>query len=141
MNEIQAAFGLVHLKHVDNNLQRRRDIDAVYRGGLADVPGIRFLDYHPEATLNGSYCPLFIGADYSLSRDELYELLKTRNICARRYFYPLISSFPMYRGLASALPEHLPVASAIAEQVLCLPIYPDLSADEQQFVIRTVRGE
>ena len=75
---------------------------------------------------NYAYFPILVGADYSISRDDLYQRLKDNGIHTRRYFYPLISDFPMYRGLASAHRENLPVATAVAQQVLCLPIYPDL---------------
>ncbi|HRD91984.1 MAG TPA: DegT/DnrJ/EryC1/StrS family aminotransferase, partial [Accumulibacter sp.] len=61
-----------------------------------------------------------------ISRDELYQRLKDNGIHPRRYFYPLISEFSMYRGLPSAHRDHLPVATAAAQAVLCLPIYPDL---------------
>jgi dTDP-4-amino-4,6-dideoxygalactose transaminase len=141
MNEVQAAFGLLQLKYADEVIQRRREIDAVYRRALADVKGLRMLDYDAEATMNGSYFPIFADEDYCVSRDQLYSALKERNIFARRYFYPLISSFPMYRGLSSARPGNLPQAARIARQVLCLPIYPDLSDIELNQVIDIVRGE
>lgn len=140
MNEVQAAFGLLQLKYYSETIQRRHEIDAIYREELANIRGIRFLAHHPDATFNGSYFPIFVEKNYPLKRDDLYELLKSRNIFARRYFYPLISSFPMYRGLASALPERLPIATMVSEQVLCLPIYPALSNIEQQLVIRAIRG-
>lgn len=73
--------------------------------------------------------------NYPLSRDELYQKLKDQGINGRRYFYPLISDFPMYRGLPSSSPSNLPVASSAAQKVLCLPIYPALSDDEQNRVI------
>jgi len=76
-----------------------------------------------------------VGPEYPLSRDALYEKLREQGIYGRRYFYPLISEFPMYRGLPSARRDHLPVASKIAEQVICLPIYPNLSLDDQNGII------
>lgn len=140
MNEVQAAFGIVHLKHVDRIFQHRKILDSGYRKGLAGLKGISLFEYHPEATCNGSYFPIFVGEGYSLSRDGLYHALKAKNIYARRYFYPLISSFPMYRGFTSALPENVPMATKMAEKVLCLPIYPDLSEIEQQHIIQIIRG-
>jgi dTDP-4-amino-4,6-dideoxygalactose transaminase len=139
MNELQAAFGLLHLKYADRLIERRRQIDSVYRHALADVRGMRMLDYHPAATCNGSYFPIFVDGDFPITRDCLYSALRANDIFARRYFYPLISSFPMYRGASSASSEHLRIAVNLAEQVLCLPIHPDLSEIEQQLVIDTIR--
>ena len=131
MNEIQAAFGLLQLKYADELIRRRREIDALYRKAFANIEGLRLFDYEPESTCNGSYFPVFVGPEFPLTRDDLYHTLRTSGIIARRYFYPLISSFPMYRGLNSASPANLPMATAVAEQVLCLPIYPNLCRTEQ----------
>ena len=79
-------------------------------------------------------------ADYPLSRDALYQKLKDHNIFARRYFYPLITDFPMYRGMPSASPANLPVATAAAQQVICLPIYPTLTPQDQQRITDIIGG-
>jgi len=85
------------------------------------------LEDFPEVRHNYSYFPIFIDEkEYGMSRDELYEKLKAHNIYGRRYFYPLISEFSTYRGLPSAAKENLPNAHKIANEVICLPIYPDL---------------
>lgn len=139
MSELNAAFGMLQLKGVDRAIARRREIDAVYREALGDVPGIRCLAMAGQQAANYSYFPILVGDDYPLSRDALYEQLKQQGIHARRYFYPLISDFPMYRGLPSAQRELLPVACQAARQVLCLPIYPALSGSDQQRVINAVR--
>jgi dTDP-4-amino-4,6-dideoxygalactose transaminase len=139
MNEVQAAFGLLQLKHADDAIKRRMNIDAIYREALAGVKGLRIFEYTPGATCNGSYFPIFVDREFPISRDALYFALRDKRVFGRRYFYPLISSFPMYRGLASALSENLPVAETIAQQVLCLPIYPDLTSSEQQRVIQEIR--
>jgi len=139
MSEINAAFGLLQLKHVDQALARRKGIDANYRRQLAGVSGISCLPQADDATANNSYFPIMIGDDYPLSRDALYQKLKDKGIFARRYFYPLISNFPMYRGLASAQSGNLPVATAASQRVLCLPIYPALLHDDQQRVIDIIR--
>lgn len=138
MNEVQAAFGLLQLKYIDTAIKRRNEIDAAYRMALGNVKGVSFLDYHPDATVNSSYFPIFLSEEYPLSRDELYHAFKEENIYVRRYFYPLVSSFPMYRGLASAVLGHLPNAQAVAEKVLCLPIYPDLTEIEIQQVTKII---
>lgn len=135
MSEINAAFGLLQLKHVDTAIARRKEIDGAYRAGLKDVNGITCLNRDNIEGLNYSYFPILVQPEYPLSRDELYEKLKIKKIFARRYFYPLISDFSMYRSMPSALSVNIPVASRAADQVLCLPIYPALSAKEQQRII------
>jgi dTDP-4-amino-4,6-dideoxygalactose transaminase len=127
MNEVQAAMGLLQLKHVDQNIEKRRQITLRYRELLANVPGIRFMNDIPGVKHCYPYFPVFIEeAQYGTSRDFLYEKLKASNIFGRRYFYPLISQFPTYHGLESALPGKMPVAERITEQVICLPLYPEL---------------
>jgi len=129
MSEFNAALGLVQLKHIDSAIARRGAVEARYRELLKDVPGVRMLVRPRGASPNHSYFPILVGPEYAGGRDGLYQRLREDNVMARRYFYPLISDFPMYRGLPSADPAGLPVARLAAEQVLCLPIYPAL-ADE-----------
>lgn len=135
MNELQAAIGLLQLRDFQEVLDRRRAVDEAYRRGLADLQGIHCLPARTATSSNFSYFPILVGPDYPLTRDQLYERLKLRGIHCRRYFYPLISDFPMYRGLASSSHVNLSVAARVAQQVLCLPIYPDLPADTIQDVI------
>ncbi len=140
MSELNASFGLLQLKHIDAALARRAAIDARYRAALADVPGLECVGLAGESVANYAYFPVLIGPEYPLSRDALYARLREHNVFGRRYFYPLISDFPMYRGLPSAAPGNLPAASEIARKVLCLPIYPALSDADQQRVIDVVRS-
>jgi dTDP-4-amino-4,6-dideoxygalactose transaminase len=90
---------------------------------------------------NHAYFPILVGPDYPLDRDGLYQRLKECGIHTRRYFYPLISDFPMYRDLPSAQRSNLSVAADAATRVLCLPIYPALQAHEQERVVRIILGE
>ena len=138
MSEINAAFGMLQLKHIDAALARRQEIDATYRKLLKEVKGIRCLQDSGEAVANYSYFPILVESDYPLSRDDLYQKLKDQGIFARRYFYPLITDFPMYRGLPSAHRENLPVATAAAQKVMCLPIYPALTQADQMRVIDVI---
>jgi dTDP-4-amino-4,6-dideoxygalactose transaminase len=126
MNEISSAFGLVQLRHIDGAIARRGEIDAAYRAALEAVPGIHCLAPY-EGVRNFAYFPVLVGAEFPLSRDGLYDYLKERGVHARKYFYPLITDFPMYSHLPSADRARLPVAADGADRVLCLPIYPDLS--------------
>lgn len=129
MNEISASFGLLQLKYVTAAIEQRKRIDSIYREGLAGVKGIRCLDISSDITYNYSYFPIFIEAEFPLSRDAFYQLLIDHGIRGRRYFYPLISEFPMYRHLASASKSNLPVAHEAAQKVLCLPIFADLQEE------------
>ena len=126
MSEFNAALGVLQLKYIDQALARRKEIDTAYRKQLRDVKGIHCLQDAGEKIANYAYFPILVKPDYPLRRDDLYQNLKDRGIHPRRYFYPLISDFPMYRGLSSAHRENLPVATTSALQILCLPIYPDL---------------
>jgi dTDP-4-amino-4,6-dideoxygalactose transaminase len=134
MSEFNAAFGMLQLQGIDGAIARRRAIDARYRALLAGVKGIDCLGDAGETLANYSYFPILVGPEYALSRDELYQKLKDQGVFARRYFYPLISDFPMYRGLPSAQSANLPVATAAAQKVLCLPIYPALEPDDVERV-------
>lgn len=140
MCEFNAALGLLQLKHIDEAIARRREIDATYRDQLAGVAGIRCLGDAGEKVANHSYFPILVDPDYPLSRDALYQRLRDHDIYARRYFYPLISDFPMYRGMPSAQRGNLPVAADASAKVLCLPIYPALQPHEQQRVIDIIRS-
>ena len=135
MNELQAAFGLLQLKHIDQALERRRAIDAKYRAALGGIRGLRIPELPKEVTSNFSYFPVLFSSQFPVTRDALYGELKAHGILSRRYFYPLISEFPTYRGLPSASPNNLPVATKVASEILCLPIHPGLSVEEQQRVI------
>lgn len=138
MSEVNAAFGMLQLNHIDKALSRRKEIDATYRNLLKDVKGIRCVSDAGETEANYSYFPILVEADYPLSRDELYQKLKDQNIFARRYFYPLITDFPMYRGMPSAHRDNLPVATDAAAKVLCLPIYPSMEFETQKRIVNLV---
>ncbi len=140
MSEFNAALGMVQLKHVDNHIAARGAVEARYRELLQGVPGVRFLDRPTGVTPNHSYLPILLGPDYALGRDGLYQRLRENDVMARRYFYPLISDFPMYRGLASADPAGLPVARAASDQVLCVPIYPALQDEDVVRIAEVIRS-
>ena len=130
MSELNAAFGLVQLRYIDQALQARRRIAALYQEALAGVPGLRMLSKKKDMVDNSSFFPIFVEEDYSFGRDELYTKMKEAGIHGRRYFYPLISEMPMYRGLPSAGKDKLKNASRIASQVICLPLYPDMTDND-----------
>lgn len=140
MSEFNAALGMLQLKYIDGAIQRRQEIDAIYREHLTGVPGVRCLDRSGETVSNYSYFPILVDQNYPIDRDALYTLMRNNNIYARRYFYPLISEFPMYRGLPSAHRDNLPAATLASHGVLCLPMYPDLSNEDQMRVIELVKN-
>jgi dTDP-4-amino-4,6-dideoxygalactose transaminase len=139
MSEVNAALGLLQLKYVDDTIAQRQKIDSVYRLALLDIPGIVCLPTPVDAVPNYSYFPILVGAEYSLGRDALHAAFRDQGIYTRRYFYPLISSFPMYQHLPSAGQGNLPVATAAAQNVLCLPIYPGLDEHDQARIIQVIR--
>ena len=139
MSEFNAALGLLQLKHLGQALAQRLAVDLTYRRMLADVPGITCLQKPDNAEVNHAYFPILVGSSFSISRDELHKKFKDSNIFTRRYFYPLITSFPMYKSMPSANDAGLPRAAQAAQEVLCLPIYPGLSLEDQHRIVQIIR--
>jgi dTDP-4-amino-4,6-dideoxygalactose transaminase len=139
MSELNAAFGLVQINHIDKVLQQRRHVAHQYQDELSDLPGIKLLFSDRDKLTNASYFPILVEDAYPLSRNELYNALKSEGINGRRYFYPLISQIEYFSGLPSAAPNNLPVASKIAEQVICLPIYPMMTDEDINRVTNSIR--
>ena len=162
MDEVRCAYGLLNLKQVDAAIEARRKVAEKYVEALKEVQGIRMLAQqapqppkggvaaHLEVPPSGgwgavrhnySYFPIFVSAkEYGMTRDELYFKLQERGIFGRRYFYPLISTFNTYRGLPSAAPANLPVATRIADEVICLPMHHALSEDDIERVVSVVKN-
>lgn len=141
MSELNAAIGLLQLKYIDEQIENRGRIDAAYRAGLAGVKGVKCLPTAGETRQNYAYFPILIEDDFPISRDALNDLLKSHQIVGRRYFYPIISEFPMYRGLPSAQPNLLPIATSAAARVFCLPIYPDLEIEIVEDICALIRQQ
>lgn len=136
MDEVRSAYGLLNLRQVDAAIAARQKVANQYRDALRNVKGIRFFDDMPGVHHNYSYFPIFIDeAQYGMSRDELYAKMKENGIFGRRYFYPLITAFAPYRDYPSAKPENLPVATKVAEQVLCIPMHHALRVDDVKRII------
>lgn len=142
LNELQAAYGILQLKYVDSFIAKRKQISELYRILLKNIAGICFLSENENVTYGYSYFPIIIDkVVYGISRDALYEKLKENNIFARRYFYPLISSFEPYRELSSSNIENLKVANGISDNILCLPIYVELNNDDIIFISNLIRNK
>lgn len=142
MDEIRSAYGLLNLQQVDAAIANRKHVAELYRAGLKDVPGLRYLEDMDGVHHNYAYFPIFIDEKkYGMSRDALYEKMKEYDIYGRRYFYPLISTFSAYKGLDSANPKNLPVAHKLADQVLCLPMYADLQDNDVERIIDVIAAK
>ena len=139
MDEIRSAYGLLNLKQVDAAIEARHQVAICYRKALNGVEGITFWNDMPNVRHNYSYFPIFVDAKkYGMSRDELYNKMRDQGVYGRRYFYPLISQFSTYRGLESARPENLPVATKIADEVICLPMYHALDEEDINRVLNCI---
>ena len=140
VDEVRCAYGLLNLKQVDAATANRKKVAEQYREALLDVPGIRFLEDMPGVRHNYSYFPIFVNAqEYGMTRNELYFKMQASGVYGRRYFYPLISTFSPYRDLPSAAPENLPVATKMANEVICLPMHHALSEEDVEKVIKLVK--
>ena len=138
LSEFNSAVGLHALKSIDEAIAQRGEVDRRYRRALAGVRGIRCVPRAGQLRDNYAYFPILVDPEFPLSRNELYDAFVKRRIFPRKYFYPLISSHQMYSRFPSADETELPIAKAVSEGVLCLPIYPDLSAENQRRVIDTI---
>jgi len=142
MDEVRAAYGLLMLKHIDSEVEKRKKVVKSYRSKLTGVNGISFYEDIENVKHNYIYFPIFVNEyEYGISRDSLYEKLKENNYFARRYFYPLISDFLPYKGLPSSNRENLPNAAKIADKVICLPLYSDLSLEDLETIVSVLKME
>jgi len=139
MSEVNAAFGLVQLKYVDEALQNREAVDQSYRKKLSNIKGINIVDKVDGLKSNYSYFPILIEEDYPLNRDELYQKLKAESIFTRRYFYPLISDADPFKKYPSSEVSNLKVAKNIADKILCLPLFPNLDDRSIQRIINCIK--
>lgn len=140
VDEVRAAYGLLNLKQVDHAISSRRKVAIRYRDELQGVKGITFFNDISGVRHNYSYFPIFINAEeYGMTRDELYFKMKEHNVFGRRYFYPLISTFSTYRGLDSANPDNLPVATQMSNNVICLPMHHALSENEVEYILQIIK--
>ena len=129
MNEFCAAMGLCNLRHLDDEIKKRAAVDARYRERLGGIPGLTLRKEQPGVRSNYAYFPvLFDPVLFGADRDMVFDALGKAGIGARKYFYPLTSSFGCYRGRFD--PEATPVALRVSHQVLTLPMYADLALSD-----------
>ena len=129
MSEFQAAMGICNLRHVEGEIAKREKVVEHYRARLSGVLGIKLCGEQKDVRSNYAYFPVAFDG-YRYTRDEVIDRLAAQNIMARKYFYPLTSSFACYKDLPSAAAGKNPVAEYLAQRVLTLPLYADLTAEE-----------
>lgn len=129
MNEFQAAMGICNLRHLDDEINKRKKVVERYREKLKNIKGIILCDVQDNVTPNYAYFPVVFDK-YKKTRDEIFDELKNNNIIARKYFYPLVNEMECYKGFETADSTKTPIAKHIADRVLTLPLYADLGIDE-----------
>ncbi len=140
MNELQAAYGLIQLKTIDENINKRRLIAGYYYKLLNNIPGICTLKITEGINHNYNYYPIIVDPEkYGKTRDQLYKELKSFNVFGRRYFYPLISQFPSYSDLPSSDKENLKIAHQVSKSILCLPIYPSMDFEIVESICEVIK--
>jgi len=140
MNELQAAYGLLQLKTIDENIAKRKIIANYYQKLLIDIPGISTLENGDSVNQVHNYFPIIVDyGKYGKTRDQLYKELRNFNIFGRRYFYPLISQFASYKSLPSSDPDNLKIAHSISQNILCLPIYPSMDLEVVETICEIIK--
>lgn len=125
MNEFCAAMGLCNLKHVDNEIEKRKKVYERYRSHLEKIEGLQLNPVQKDVKPNYAYFPvIFDEKKFGASRNEVYEILSKEGISARKYFYPLTNTFDCFNGQFDV--NQTPVALHISKRVLTLPLYADL---------------
>ncbi|MDM5284688.1 DegT/DnrJ/EryC1/StrS family aminotransferase [Peribacillus frigoritolerans] len=141
MNEIQAVLGLVVLEMIEEERRKREQIRTLYWERLNEIEGISLLPEIPGVQSSLQYFPIRINKEiFGISRDDLYEELKTFNIFTRKYFYPLCSDFPCYRNLPSASPHNLPNSQQVVNEVLVLPFYGGLGLEKASSICEIIKS-
>ena len=129
MNEFQAAMGICNMRHLGDEIAKRKRIVERYREHLDGVEGIKLSIIQKDVESNYAYFPVVFDG-YKYTRNEVFEKLAEEGINARKYFFPLTNSFECYRNYPTAGTEKTPVAQHIALRVLTLPMYADLSLED-----------
>lgn len=140
MNEFQAAMGLCNLKHLAEEIEKRRKVVERYRKRLSGIEGIKLSVIQKDVEQNYSYFPVVFDG-YKYTRNEVFEKLAEEGIGARKYFFPLTNSFECYRNYPTAGVEKTPIAQHIALRVLTLPLYADLRLEDVDRICDVIIGE
>lgn len=133
MSEFQAAMGICNLRHVDEEIQKRKIIVEHYRKRLSGVQGIHICADQIGVKPNYAYFPVVFDG-YKLDRDQVFEELGQNGVIARKYFFPLTNDIECYKDLPTSGAEKTPVAKHVADSVLALPLYADLTLEDVDFI-------
>lgn len=129
MNEFSAAMGICNLKHIEEEIRKRKNVVERYRTNLENVDGIKLSPIQKDVVPNYAYFPVvFDEKVFGATRNEVFEKLAENDICARKYFYPLTNTFECFNGKFDV--SKTPVALHISNRVLTLPLYADLPLDD-----------
>lgn len=137
MNEFAAAMGICNLRHLDEEMEKRRKVFERYRENLDGIEGIRLAKVQEGVKPNYAYYPVVFDG-YKYSRDQVFEMLNSENIIARKYFYPLVNSFDCYKDSSFYGTDKTPVAKHISDRVLTLPMYADLSMEDVDRICKAI---
>lgn len=129
MNEFQAAMGICNLRHINEEIAKRKKVIERYRERLSGVEGIKLVPLQEDVESNYAYFPVVFDG-YKYTRNEVFEMLAENGIGARKYFHPLTNGFECYRNYPTAGTEKTPVAQHMSRRVLTLPLYADLSLED-----------
>ena len=137
LNEFCCAMGLCNLRHLEEEIGKRRAVAERYRERLGGVAGITLSAVQEGVTPNYAYFPVVFDG-YTYDRDQVYARLAEQGIVARKYFYPLTNAFACYKGLPGFDPDATPVAKHIADRVLTLPIYAGLALEDVDRICKII---
>lgn len=129
MSEFQAAMGICNLRHVNEEIAKRKVVVERYRERLSGVDGIILCNEQENVKSNYAYFPVVFDG-YKYTRDEVQSILEKENIITRKYFYPLTNDIECYNDYPTSGAEKTPVAKFLADRVLTLPLYADLSIED-----------
>lgn len=129
MNEFSAAMGICNLRHIDEEIAKRKKVVERYRERLGNVNGIKLSPIQEDVQSNYAYFPVVFDENvFGATRNEVCDRLAENDINARKYFYPLTNMFDCFNGKYNV--DYTPVALHISQRVLTLPLYADLSLEE-----------
>lgn len=139
MNEFQAAMGICNMRHLSEEITKRKKVVEQYRSRLKGVDGIKLSIAKEDVESNYAYFPVVFDG-YKYTRNEVFEMLDEAGIGARKYFFPLTNSFECYRNYPTAGVEKTPIAQHMALRVLTLPLYSDLTLEDVDKICDVILG-
>ncbi|MBR1432471.1 MAG: DegT/DnrJ/EryC1/StrS family aminotransferase [Ruminococcus sp.] len=99
MNEFQAAMGICNLRHLDEEIAKRKAVVEHYCERLSGVEGIILCPDQKDVQTNYAYFPaVFEPTLFGATRNEVFDALAEQGIGARKYFYPLTNTFDCFHG-------------------------------------------